>query len=110
MKSIEILHQYVFVASAVAVGLYPVRAYWRIYALYKCAGEQIEKVGFFWFSFYVQSPEFGRGATVLEALSRDVQARASAIRSQQSREVNAIFAWIVFLIVLGIVLNRLSPG
>ncbi|MET4036788.1 hypothetical protein ABIB94_008758 [Bradyrhizobium sp. JR7.2] len=109
MKTLETLYQYVFIASAVSVRLYPIRAYWRIYGLYKCAGEQIKKIGFFWFSFYVQSPDFGRGASVLEALSRDIQARASTIRSQQTREASAILAWIVFLIVLGTLLGRLSP-
>jgi hypothetical protein len=102
------LHQYVFVATAVAVGLYPIGAYWRIHGLYKRAGQQVEKVGFFWFSFYVQSPQFGRGAKVLEALPRDLQAEASTIRSRLGREANAIFAWIVLLILLGVLLNELS--
>lgn len=97
----------VFVASAIIVGLYPMLVYWRIYSLYQRAGERVEKIGFFWFSFYVQSPDFGRGVKLLEGLPRDIQTEISAVRVRQRRESIAILLWIVSLILLGVLLRKL---
>jgi len=105
-----LLHKYVFVASAIAVGIYPTLVYWRIYGIYQRAGEWVKKVGFFWFSFYVQSPEFGRGAEVLQALPQDLQIEVAAIRLRQRRESIAILLWIVFLVSLGVLLKSLPHG
>lgn len=109
MDTLVALHRYLFIGSAIAWGLYPLRAYWRLYDLYKRLDEQTSKVGFFWFSFYVQSPWFGfRGQELLDRLPQDLRAQASAIRNRQRREINVIFLWIVILVLVGVLLTKLS--
>ena len=111
MQTLVTLHRYLFIGSAIALGLYPLRAYWRIYDLYNRLDERMSKVGFFWFSFYVQSPWFGlRGAELLEQLPQDLRAQASAIRNRQRREINALFLWTVILVMTGFLLTRLSDS
>jgi hypothetical protein len=113
MATFEILHLYVFIASVIVVGLYPIRAYWKILGLYSLAcrrvGAQVKRIGFFWFSFYVQSPWFGRGADVLAALPQDLQTQASIVRNRQRREINAIALWIAFVVFLGFFIGKPSP-
>ena len=108
METVVTLHRYLFIGSAIAWGLYPLRAYWRIYELYKRVDEQTARVGFFWFSFYVQSPWVVRGAELLERLPQDLRAQALAIRSRQTREINALLLWIVILVLVGVLLTKLS--
>src|SRR5665213_1495258 len=101
MMMFETIYKAVFEATAIGVGCSPAYAYWKIYQLYKFAGEQVEGIGFFWFAFYFQSPWFGRGAKMLEALPRDLQVMATAVRDRQRKFSIAIFLWVVFLISLG---------
>ena len=44
---LEAIHKAVFVMTAIGVGCYPLYVYWKIYQLYKIAGEQAKKSGFF---------------------------------------------------------------
>jgi hypothetical protein len=110
MKMFEPILKVVFAMTAVGVGCYPLYAYWKIYQLYKLAGERVEKIGFFWFAFRVQSPGFGGGVEMLEALPRDLQRLATSVRDRQRKFSVAIVLWIAFLILLGTLVTRLSDG
>ena len=101
------LYQNVFIGSVVAVGLYPVYGYWRLYRLYAKAAGQIE-TGFIWFCWNMQLPHFGPGAKQFETLPQDVQVQVLAIRSRQRREILVLFAWIALLVLLGILLKNMS--
>jgi hypothetical protein len=106
MTKFETIYKILFVASAAGVGCYPLYIYWKIYGVYKRAGEWAKKIGFFWFSFYAQTPHFGRGATMLEALPQKLQAQVAIIRSNATRAFAAILLWILFLILLGTFVKR----
>jgi hypothetical protein len=107
----EAILEAVFAMTSVGVGVcYPLYAYWKIYQLYKLCGERVQKIGFFWFVFQVQSPGFGGGKKMLEALPEELQRLAASIRDRQHKISVAIVRWIVFLIVLGYLVTRLSDG
>ena len=106
----ETVYRYVFGASAIFVGCYVFYVYWRIYKLYKHAGGCVERIGLFWFSFYVQTPHFGGGAKILEGLPQDIQTQAASIRLRQGREHIAIVLWFVFLVLLASLVKRFSQG
>ena|SRR6185437_2125540 len=111
MKTLADIHKLVFVVTyGVLIGVFPIFMHWKIYQLYKLAGERVREIGFFWFSVYVQSPSFGRGAKVLEELPEDLHLRVASFRDWRRKFIVAIVLWIVFLILFGILITRLLDG
>jgi hypothetical protein len=99
METFGNIYKFIFSVSAFFVPCYVLYFYWRIYRLYKLAGEQVEKVGFLWFSWLVQSPQFASSAKVLRALPDDLQAKIASF-SVGARQVHVgVALWIFFLIL-----------
>jgi hypothetical protein len=99
METFGTTYKYVFIVSAFFVPCYVLYFYWRIYSLYKLAGQQVERVGFLWFSWHVQSPQFASSDRVLKALPDDLQDKISAFQTSARRMHVGIFLWILFLIL-----------
>ena len=100
LKMFETIYKCVFVASAMFVGCYVPYMYWRIYQLYKRAGERVEKTGFLWFSVYVQAPQSVSGAKMLEGLPQNIQTQVAKFQSEARRVHVGGVLWIFFLILL----------
>jgi hypothetical protein len=101
------IYKFIFSVSAIFVPCYVLYFYWRIYRLYKLAGEQVERVGFLWFSWHVQSPQFASSAKVLTALPDDLQARIATLQLSARQVHVGIALWIVFLISFASVVHRI---
>ena len=100
MEAFGIIYKFVFCVSAFFVPCYVLYFYWRIYSLYKLAGQQVERVGFLRFSWHVQSPGFARSDRMLKALPDDLQDKIAAFQSSARQVHVGIFLWIFFLILL----------
>jgi hypothetical protein len=107
MKMFQVVYECVFVASVIFVGCYLLFMYGRIYKIYKLSGEQLERVGFLWFAWHIQSPQFASSAEVLEALPQNVQAKITNFQSRTRRVHVGVALWIVFLILFGFLVNRI---
>lgn len=107
----EAVHKIVFIASySVLVGLFPLVMHWKIYRIYKIAGERVRSHGFFWFSIYVQMPGLRSSQRAIEALPEDVRLLVASVRDWRRRFVLGFVVWIIFLIALGSLMMRLSNG
>ena len=100
MKILETSYKCVFGASAILVVCYVAFMYWRIYQIYQRAGERVERIGFLWFSVYVQSPLSVSGAKIFEGLPHNIQAQVATFRLRTRRVHVAVVLWIFFLILL----------
>jgi len=107
MKTFETICMYLFVASVIFVGCYPLYMYWRIYQLYKLAGQRVERIGFLWFAVYIQSPRSPRSISMLEGLPQNIQEQVTAFRLRTTRVHVGVALWIVFLILFGFLVNRI---
>jgi hypothetical protein len=107
METFEAIYKCVFVASALLVGGCVPYMYWRIHQIYKCAGAQVERVGFLWFAIYVQGSQSVSGIKMLEGLSQGIKTQVAAFRLRNRRVHVGVVLWIVFLVLFGSVVKRL---
>ena len=107
METFGTIHKFVFIVSACFVPCYVLYFYWRIYCLYKLAGQQVESVGFLWFSWHVQSPGFARSDKVLKALPEDLQDKIATFQSNARRAHVGIVLWIFSLILFAVLARRI---
>jgi hypothetical protein len=100
-----------FAAWLASATCYVAFFYWRVYIAYKLLGGRVEKLGFLWFSFQFQFPEFSKGMAMyvdyFDALPNELKGRIIAIR----REINiarlVVVAGLLFLIFSGLIFKYL---
>ena len=89
-----------FVGLLISATCYVAFVYWRVYIAYKLLGGRVEKLGFLWFSFQFQVPEFSKGMGMyidyFDALPNELRGQIIAIR----REINIAR----LIVVLGLLL------
>jgi hypothetical protein len=101
-----------FAALLASAPCYAAFVYWRTYIAYKLLGDRVEKLGFLWFSFQFQLPEFSKGMAMyvdyFDALPNELKGRTIAIR----REINIarliVVAGLLFLIFSGLIFKYLK--
>jgi len=99
----EAISRYIFIATVLGLTSY---MYWKLYQIYKSAGPSSKKIGFFWFSFYAQTPHFGCGAESLHVLPEQVQLQIATIRNRASRVLGGLLLWLTALILFIAIMER----